>query len=96
MEKIHSQPLSLDPFTFAGTDISYPDGQVNRSEPGASVMAGGFLPQISGAPGQPLPAQHLNYLFHKAFDRINALAAEVTRLSEALADAEARNEVINV
>lgn len=58
-------------FTFAETYVGYPDGQQNVGAVPDSVVANGFIPETSGARGQPLPAQWLNWLFQKAFRLIN-------------------------
>lgn len=57
--------------TFAETTINYPDGQQNVSEPPTDVLNNGFIPEISGARGQPLPAQWFNWLLRKLFRLIN-------------------------
>lgn len=56
---------------FAETTVSYPDGQQNVGEPPQSVMLNGFIPEVAGARGQPLPAQWFNWLMQKVFRYIN-------------------------
>lgn len=56
---------------FAETYVGYPDGQQNVGQPPDAVLANGFIPKTAGAPGQPLPAQWVNWLLQKIFRLIN-------------------------
>jgi len=57
--------------SFAETYVSYPDGQQNVGQPPDAVLASGFVPETSGARGQPLPAQWFNWLMQKLFRLAN-------------------------
>lgn len=56
---------------FAETYVQYSDGQQNVLQPPSSVLNNGFIPETSGARGQVLPAQWLNWLFNKLFKLAN-------------------------
>ena len=56
---------------FSDTIVNYSDGQQNIAQPPDAVMDSGFIPETATARGQPLPAQWLNWLFHKVFRHIN-------------------------
>ena len=56
---------------FSDTIVNFSDGQQNIAQPPDAVMTSGFIPETAAARGQPLPAQWLNWLFHKVFRHIN-------------------------
>ena len=57
--------------TFSESFVTYPDAQQNVNAPPDSVLLSGFIPETSGARGQPLAAQWLNYLFRTLFRYVN-------------------------
>ncbi len=68
--------------TFAEKDISFPDGQLNVVHLPEAIMQNGFIPETRDAPGMPLPAQYLNWLFRDMYRQINALKKEVSELKK--------------
>lgn len=56
---------------FAEQYLGYTDGQQNVGPPPDAILLTGFIPETSGAKGQPLVAQWLNWLFQKIFRLIN-------------------------
>ncbi|SUB81752.1 Phage Tail Collar Domain [Pragia fontium] len=59
--------------TFAENHIVFPDGQLNVAPLPEAVMHNGFTPETRDAPGMPLPAQYLNWLFRDIYRRSQAL-----------------------
>lgn len=59
--------------SFAEKDVVYSDGQINVMPLPEAIMANGFIPETRDAPGMPLAAQHLNWLFRDLYRRANQL-----------------------
>lgn len=59
--------------TFAEKAVVYSDGQVNVTPLPEAIMANGFIPETRDAPGMPLAAQHLNWLFRDLYRHANSL-----------------------
>lgn len=59
--------------TFAEKAVVYTDGQVNVTPLPEAIMANGFIPETRDAPGMPLAAQHLNWLFRDLYRQVNTL-----------------------
>lgn len=57
--------------TFAEKDVIYVDGQINVMPLPEAIMANGFIPETRDAPGMPLAAQHLNWLFRDLYRQVN-------------------------
>lgn len=57
--------------TFAEKDVIYTDGQINVMPLPEAIMANGFIPETRDAPGMPLAAQHLNWLFRDLYRQVN-------------------------
>lgn len=57
--------------TFAEKDVIYTDGQINVMPLPEAIMANGFIPETRDAPGMPLAAQHLNWLFRDLYRKVN-------------------------
>jgi len=57
--------------TFAEKAVIYSDGQINVMPLPEAIMANGFIPETRDAPGMPLAAQHLNWLFRDLYRRVN-------------------------
>ncbi|MBK5072032.1 hypothetical protein I2492_03235 [Budviciaceae bacterium CWB-B4] len=53
--------------TFAENNIVFPDGQLNVAPLPEALMRNGFTPETRDAPGMPLPAQYLNWLFRDVY-----------------------------
>lgn len=63
---------------FAANNIQYPDLQPNKAALSDEILANGFKPPIitqNGTVqyGDPLSAQHLNYLMNEIFNRLTAI-----------------------
>lgn len=56
---------------FAENAIVYPDGQNNVEVPPDTLMQNGFVPKGPSRPGQPLPANWLNWFLRELFRRSN-------------------------
>lgn len=66
--------------TFAEKNMTFADGQYNVNDIPEAVMLNGFTPETRDAPGMPLPAQYLNWLFRDLYRQINGLQAEIKLL----------------
>lgn len=67
--------------TFAATVVTYVDGQENKVRPPDEIFATGFKPPVKNADGSvtkgdPLSANHLNYILNDIYARIAALEAK--------------------
>lgn len=67
--------------TFAGTNVTFADKQVNKVRPPDEIFATGFKPPVknpdgSVTKGDPLAANHLNYILNDLYARIAALEAK--------------------
>lgn len=64
--------------SFAANDVTYSDGQENRVRPPDEIFANGFKPPVrnpdgSVSKGDPLAANHLNYILNDIYARLNDL-----------------------
>lgn len=68
--------------TFAENNIVFPDGQLNVAPLPEAVMINGFTPETRDAPGMPLPAQYLNWLFRDIYRKAGQLEQKTNTLNE--------------
>ena len=68
--------------TFAEKNIVFPDGQLNVAPLPEAVMINGFTPETRDAPGMPLPAQYLNWLFRDIYRKASRLEEKTNTLNE--------------
>lgn len=68
--------------TFAEKNIVFPDGQLNVAPLPEAVMINGFTPETRDAPGMPLPAQYLNWLFRDIYRKASQLEEKTNTLNE--------------
>lgn len=68
--------------TFAEKNIVFPDGQLNVAPLPEAVMINGFTPETRDAPGMPLPAQYLNWLFRDIYRKASRLEEKANTLNE--------------
>jgi hypothetical protein len=66
--------------TFAEKNVTYSDGQVNVMPLPEAIMANGFIPETRDAPGMPLAAQHLNWLFRDLYRKSNEISQAAEQL----------------
>lgn len=67
--------------SFADNNVQYSDLQSNKAEIPEEILANGFKPPIMTENGtvqygDPLSAQHLNYLLNEIFKRLTALESK--------------------
>lgn len=68
--------------TFAEKNIVFPDGQLNVAPLPEAVMINGFTPETRDAPGMPLPAQYLNWLFRDIYRKASRLEEKTNTLND--------------
>ncbi|GKX50045.1 phage tail protein [Budvicia aquatica] len=68
--------------TFAEKNIVFPDGQLNVAPLPEAVMINGFTPETRDAPGMPLPAQYLNWLFRDIYRKASQLEEKTNTLND--------------
>lgn len=68
--------------TFAENNIVFPDGQLNVAPLPEAVMINGFTPETRDAPGMPLPAQYLNWLFRDIYRQAGKLEQKTNTLND--------------
>lgn len=71
--------------SFASNDVQYSDLQTNKSPVPDEILANGFKPPIVTPNGtiqygDPLAAQHLNYLLNEIFNRLTSIENRLTAL----------------
>lgn len=71
--------------SFADTDITYSDGQTNKLKPPDEIYTNGFKPPVRNSDGSvmkgdPLAANHLNYILNDLYAQITALEVRIAAL----------------